>query len=203
VSANNKSKKRRMNFMSKMIMKEVQESMKDMFKQPHQHHHLDDDSDIHESHHVEAMENITVSECFNCLTCISHPIKRLKTQHFAPITTQLLEMHLGKSSIHILGVLFDSGSSGSIIVAKFIKKPYIQNDTKTEWFTKGGIFHTSSKCKTNFILNEFYESKFIEWIFDVNKTFSPHRYDMIIGRDLMSQLGIILDFDRQPCYDVG
>jgi hypothetical protein len=48
----------------------------------------------------------------------------------------------------------------------------------------------------NFILNEFYESKVIERILHVNKTFGPHRYDMIIGRDLMSQLGIILNFDR-------
>jgi hypothetical protein len=33
-----------------MIMKEVQKSMQDMFKQLHQHHHLVDDSDMDESH---------------------------------------------------------------------------------------------------------------------------------------------------------
>jgi hypothetical protein len=49
----------------------------------------------------------------------------------------------------------------------------------------------------NFILNEFYESKVIEWILHVNKTFGPHWYDMTIGHDLMSQLRIILDFDGQ------
>jgi hypothetical protein len=106
-------------------------------------------------------------------------------------------MHLGKSSIHKLRVLFNSGSSGSIIVAKFVKNLHIENDTKTEWLMKGGTFHTSGKCTTNFILNEFYKSKVIEWILHVDKTFGPHRYDMIIGRDLMSQLGIILDFDGQ------
>jgi hypothetical protein len=63
--------------------------------------------------------------------------------------------------------------------------------------TKGGTFHTSGKCKTNFILNEFYENKVIEWTLHVDKTSGPHRYDMIVGRDLMSQLGIILDFDGQ------
>jgi hypothetical protein len=47
-------------------------------------------------------------------------------------------MHLGKSSIHKLRVLFNSGSSGSIITAKFIKNLHIENDTKTEWLTKGG-----------------------------------------------------------------
>jgi hypothetical protein len=105
-------------------------------------------------------------------------------------------MHVGKSSIHKLRVLFDSGSSGSIIVAKFIKNLHIENDTKTEWLTKGGTFHTSGKYMTNFILNEFYESKVIEWILDVNKTFGPHRYVMIISHDLQSKK-IILDFDKQ------
>jgi hypothetical protein len=41
-------------------------------------------------------------------------------------------MHLGKSSIHNLRVLFDSGSYGSIIIAKFVKKLHIQNDTKIQ-----------------------------------------------------------------------
>jgi hypothetical protein len=47
--------------------------------------------------------------------------------------------------------------------------------------TKGETFHTSDKCKMNFILNEFYKSKVIKWILHVHKTFSPHWYDMIIG----------------------
>jgi hypothetical protein len=63
------------------------------------------------------------------------------------------------------------------------KKPFnccqfhcIENDTKTEWLTKGGTFHTSGKCTANelILLNEFYESKVIEWILYVNKTFGPH-----------------------------
>jgi hypothetical protein len=36
-----------------------------MFQQPNQHHHLDDNFNINKAHHVEEMENITVSECFN------------------------------------------------------------------------------------------------------------------------------------------
>jgi hypothetical protein len=106
-------------------------------------------------------------------------------------------MQLGKSGLHKLRDLFDSGSSGSIIIAKFVKRLRIKNDTKKEWLTKGGTFHTSGKCKTNFLLNEFYKNKVIEWSLHVDKTSGPHRYDMTLGCDLMSQLGIILDFDRQ------
>ena len=162
------------NELHEMIMKEVQQLMQTMFKQMHQHHHSDDDSDINESHHVEAMEDITVSEYFNLSDLHQPPTKKTKTQHFAPITTAVLGIHLGKSSIHKLRVLFDSGSSGSIIVAKFVKNLHIENDTKTEWLKKGGTFHTSGKCTTNFILNEFYENKVMEWTLHVNKTSGPH-----------------------------
>jgi hypothetical protein len=89
------------NELHEIIMKEVQESMKDMFKQSHQHHHhhSDNNSDIND-HQVESMENITVSECFN-LSDLRQPLtKKNKTQHFALITTALLEMQLGKTSIH-------------------------------------------------------------------------------------------------------
>jgi excinuclease UvrABC helicase subunit UvrB len=58
-------KQKEQNELHEIIMKGVSKSMQEMFKQLHQHHHLDDDSDIDESHQVESMDNITVSECFN------------------------------------------------------------------------------------------------------------------------------------------
>jgi hypothetical protein len=152
-------KQKHKNELHEMVMKEVQQSMQAMFKQLHQQHHSNDDSNIDESHHVEVMEDITVSECYNLSDLHQPPTKKTKTQQFAPITTAVLGMHLGKSSIHKLRVLFDSGSSGSIIVAKFIKNLHIENDTKTEWLTKGETFHTSGKCMTNFILMNFTKVK--------------------------------------------
>jgi hypothetical protein len=53
------------NELHEIIMKEVQQSMQTMFKQSHQQHCLDDYSNINESHHIEVMEDITVSECYN------------------------------------------------------------------------------------------------------------------------------------------
>jgi hypothetical protein len=119
-------KQKEQNELHEMIMKQVQQSMQGMFKQPQQHHHLDNDSDIDESHQLESMDNITVSECFNLSDLRQPPTKKTKTQHFAPISTAILETRLGKSRLHKLRVLFDSGSSGSIIVAKFVKKTTYQ-----------------------------------------------------------------------------
>jgi hypothetical protein len=58
-----------------MIMKEVQESMQTILKQSHKHHCSDDDFDMDEAHHVEAMENITVSECFNLSDLCQPPVE--------------------------------------------------------------------------------------------------------------------------------
>jgi hypothetical protein len=76
------------------------------------------------------MEDITVSECFNLSDLHQPPTKKTKTKHFAPSTTVLLETQLGKSTIHKVNVLFESGSFDSMTVAKFVKKLHIQNDTK-------------------------------------------------------------------------
>ena len=73
----------------------------------------------------------------------------------------------------------------------------MQNDTTTNWITKGGNFQTSKKCKTTFILKEFHENKSIEWNLHVDSTPGPHCYDMIIGRDVMGELRITLDFKDQ------
>ena len=73
----------------------------------------------------------------------------------------------------------------------------MQKDTTTNWIMKGGNFQTSKKCKTTFILKDFYENKSIEWNLYVDSTPSPHRYDMMIGHNVMSKLRIMLDFKDQ------
>ena len=44
------------NELHEMIMKQVQQSRQDMLKQSHQHHHLDENSNIDESHQVELVQ---------------------------------------------------------------------------------------------------------------------------------------------------
>jgi hypothetical protein len=82
--------------------------------------------------------------------------------------------------------LLDSGSSGSIILAKFVKKLCLKDDVKTQWSTKGGIFNTTKRCKATFILHQFYENRLIEWNLHVDFTSLPQCYNLIIGHDLMS-----------------
>jgi hypothetical protein len=94
-------KQNEQNKLHEIIMKEVSKSMQEMFQQQHQCHHSDDDSDINQSHQMESMDNITVSECFNLSDLLQPPTKN-KTQHFAPNSTVILEMQFGKSRLHKL-----------------------------------------------------------------------------------------------------
>ena len=73
----------------------------------------------------------------------------------------------------------------------------MQNDTTTSWITIGRNFQTSKKCKTTFILEEFFKNKSIEWNLHVDSTPGLHRYDMILGHDIMSELRIMLNFKEQ------
>ena len=113
------------------------------------------------------------------------------------MTIALINTWLGKSKFKKVRILLDSGSSGSIILEKFVHNLRMKNDNTTNWIMKGGNFQTSKKCKTTFILKEFYGNKSIEWNLHVDSSPGPHQYDMILGRDVLSELGIMLDFKDQ------
>ena len=53
--------------------------------------------------------------------------------------------------------------------------------------------YTSKTVKAKFRLNEFDERKEITWTFHITK--NSLKYDMIIGRDLLSEHGICIDFN--------
>ena len=55
-----------------------------------------------------------------------------------------------------------------------------------------GSFNTNEKCKIQFALPELWDTRVIEWT--VHVTGQRSNYDMIIGRDVLSELGINLNF---------
>ena len=144
------------------------------------------------------LEDIQVNETFALSALRNPPQKRVKTHNLSPMTTAKLEkLKVGTSSIRKARILLDSGSSSSIILEKFVQNLAVKNDTRQTWVTKGGTFVTNKKCLTTFTLDEFYENRQIQWNLYVDSTPGPHKYDMIIGRDLLSELGITLNFSDQ------
>ena len=133
----------------------------------------------------------------HCLLCTDLHKKCQKINHLTPVTIVLIKTQLGKSRFKKIRILLDSGSSGSINLEKIIHKLCMQNDTTTSWIAKGGNFQTSKKCKTTFILKEFFKNKSIEWNLHVDSTPGLHQYNMILGHDIMSEIGIMLNFKDQ------
>ena len=157
-----------------------------------------DSENEHELHEHEELpftvDDVNVRD-LNALSDLRQPRhKKAKTHHPAPITTASVNDRLGKPRLRKVKVLLDTGSTGSIILEKHCKHLRLRNDRSTQWLTKGGIFNTTKRCKTEFILDEFFTNKVIEWDLHVDTSEGPHRYDMLIGRDLLSELGIQFDF---------
>ena len=71
-----------------------------------------------------------------------------KINYLTPETIVLIKTWLEKSKFKKIRILLDSGSSGSIILEKFIHKLCMKNDTTTSWIMKGGNFQTSQKCNS-------------------------------------------------------
>ena len=94
-----------------------------------------------------------------------------------------------------LRVLIDTGCSHSIILEKYIKQK-LKEINKKEYSTGSGILKTKYESKIHFALMEFSDKKIIEWKFSVTDS-KDLGYDMIVGRDLLTELGIDISFKRK------
>ena len=121
--------------------------------------------------------------------------KLAKTSH--PTSELVVSLTVNQEE-HLLRALADTGASSSIILEAYTSRHLIKNDdeNKTTWSTMGGQFTTDKSGLVTFSLPEFNLRKQISWVFHVDdRSESSSTYDMIIGRDLLAELGIILNFN--------
>ena len=111
----------------------------------------------------------------------------------SPITFGSLNYRIGKPKYKDIKILLDTGASKSIIRSDLVTKLRTKTDNKTIWDTAAGPMSTNKTVKAKFRLSEFDERKEITWKFHVTK--SSLKYDMIIGRDILSEHGICIDFN--------
>ena len=95
-----------------------------------------------------------------------------------------------------LYVLLDSGCSDSLIryeCVKHLKHKFKKNETAYD--VAGGAFSTTKEVKVKFSLPQFTDSKIITHKFQIDESENTGiGYDAIIGRDLLSAMGINLNF---------
>jgi len=120
------------------------------------------------------------------------PNKRTKATHKKPILFARMNARRGKPKPVTLTALLDSGASSSLVTAEHVKKLKHRKADKSSWTTPMGTFNTKGTVRPQFILPELHDDRMIEWDFHVSKDLGG--YDMIIGRDILEDLGIDLKF---------
>ena len=126
------------------------------------------------------------------------PKKKAKTEHLSSITIGYLASRKGsRKAKHWkrMRILLDSGCGATLVNQSFIRKLKTSKEKETKWTTKAGKFKTSRKCKVAFTLPAFHEHREINWNCYVDESpIESCHYDMIIGRDLMEELGMNIQF---------
>jgi hypothetical protein len=95
-------------------------------------------------------------------------------------------------------ILLDTGSTATILLKHFVPSgtSKVYKGQKTKWTTMGGNFVTRQQRQIQFRLTEFNMSKIVTWPCHIDETTQRKnaQYDMIIGTDLMTELGIDINF---------
>ena len=138
-------------------------------------------------------------ECFGTTADLLRPRKRQKKKHLSTITIGYIQTKRNSTKAKDqkrLRVLFDSGCGATLVNKKFVEKLKRTKHKATNWTTKAGSFVTNEKCKIKFSLPTLHKHREISWkVYVDNSKAEDNNYDMIIGRDLLHELGINLKFD--------
>ena len=100
------------------------------------------------------------------------------------------------SNQQLVRVLLDSGSTSSIIYSKHVKHLTPTATKPVRFTTKAGTFATTRKCVVSLNLPSLQPDKTITWNFYVDEQQSTH-YDIILGRDVLMEVGIDLMFSEK------
>jgi hypothetical protein len=123
--------------------------------------------------------------------------------------TELVVSLIVNNQEHLPRALADTGASRSIILETYTSAPFTKTDNNntTTWITMSGKFATIKTRFVTFLLPWFNLKKQMcsYWAFHVDdRPESSSTYDMIMGRDLLGELGIIMNFnDHTVTWDTN
>ena len=111
-----------------------------------------------------------------------------------PMAFVRMNTRLGKPKPVTIRALLDSGGSETIVTKDLAKnlRTRTTSTNSTVWTTPGGKMVTNQKVKAQFTIPELHSDRLIEW--NMHVTDNLGAYDMIIGRDIMTHLGIDVRF---------
>ena len=87
----------------------------------------------------------------------------------------------------------DSGCIYKIVMGTIIRKLTSKEDYVMQCYTQAGKITNNSKVKIGFTLPEFSATEIVTWIYHVDDS-TKIRYDTILGRYMLKELGLNLKF---------
>ena len=142
----------------------------------------------------------TIDDCLNkhtlystfCTNAAGHSCKKTRTgDKYSPIVYALLQSSLGKEKRTTVKVLLGSGASHMIVSKHCVRKLLRKKVSAAKWHTAAGTFSTKFKSEIKFQLPELVPTVDITTSAYVYEG-KMHDYDIIVGRDLLNELGIDL-----------
>ena len=96
-----------------------------------------------------------------------------------------------------VNALLDTGTTSTIVLKDFVRKGAAgtEKGKKQEWNTLGGKFFTTKKALLDIRFPELDTTKVVTWIAHVDETTDKTEasYGMIIGMDMMTEIGIFVN----------
>ena len=140
------------------------------------------------------MESDDLFSITNLVRGLPQPKSDSNNSDLKPYVYARFNSRMGKAKPITLKCLLDTGASGSLVDKRHAKKLRLKDlkGKRTVWTTPNGNLSTTTKCQATFMLPEFHHDRVIEWDLHVSQNLGA--YDMIIGRDILSDLGFKFDF---------
>ncbi|MBT8266800.1 MAG: aspartyl protease family protein, partial [Bacteroidia bacterium] len=144
-------------------------------------------------------EGYTLPEFLNPFFSRENLNKKTKISHYA---AELVVEILDKDGKLVpIRALIDTGATSSVILRDFVRKGRAggYKGKPTLWKTMGGNFTTKKKALIDFKFPELDMEKKVTWVFHVDENSKPENtlYDMIIGLDLQTALGIYVNTEEK------
>ena len=144
--------------------------------------------------------NLSLDECLNDLfsllrSCRDH--QKIDKQDLIPFTYTYVNTSLGRACPVKVQALLDSRGTGTIMRRSLAKKLWIRKSKVVNWATLASSVTTASEAVVEFLLPEFYEDCTLKY--NVHLTKKLKNYDLIIGRDLLSSMGMDINFSNSTC----
>ena len=137
-------------------------------------------------------------EYFNSTATLLRPSKKSKVEQLSSITIGYIATIKGSKDPTIwksMRILLDSGCAATLINQNLVKILKTTKENRTKWTTKAGNFSTHRKCEITFTLPALHKHRQITWNCYVDESNANSiSYDLIIGRDLMHEIGIDICF---------